>query len=205
MKVHFIYLAAGNSRRFGSNKLLYEFHGQPLYQYGLQQLLELLSTHDNYTLDVVTQYDEIKMYVESISPFFTHLYCHQCSQSHLGISYSIQAGIKHYIHEEDTYYLFLVADQPYIQASTLQTMIEQVIEQKPLVVSLRYHHQIGNPTMFHSSLSDELMSLQKDEGGRQIIRKYQSQCLYISAKYKEELIDFDTLQDIYKSDIEFYI
>lgn len=205
MKVHFIYLAAGNSRRFGSNKLLYEFHGQPLYQYGLQQLLELLSTHDNYTLDVVTQYDEIKIYVESILPFFTHLHCHQCSQSHLGISYSIQTGIKHYIHEEDTYYLFLVADQPYIQALTLQTMIEQVIEQKPLVASLRYHHQIGNPTMFHSSLFDELMSLQKDEGGRQIIRKYQSQCLYISAKYKEELIDFDTLQDIYKSDIEFDI
>lgn len=205
MKVHMIYLAAGNSHRFGSNKLIYQFHGQPLYQYGLQQLLELLSTHDNYTLDIVTQYDEIVMYVDRLSPFFTNLYCHQCPQSHLGISYSIQAGIKKYLHEEDAYYLFLVADQPYIQARTLQRMIEKVIEHKPLVASLCYHQQVGNPTMFHSSLSDELMSLQKDEGGRKIVRKYQSQCLYVSAQHKEELIDFDTLQDIYKSDIEFRI
>ena len=46
MKIHMIYLAAGNSRRFGSNKLLYDFHGMPLYQYGFNQLLELLKKHD---------------------------------------------------------------------------------------------------------------------------------------------------------------
>ena len=50
MKIHMIYLAAGNSRRFGSNKLLYSFRGLPLYQYGLKQLRELLEKNENYTL-----------------------------------------------------------------------------------------------------------------------------------------------------------
>lgn len=205
MKIHMIYLAAGNSCRFGSNKLLYEFHGQPLYQYGLQQLLELLSTHDQYTLDIVTQYDDIMMYIESLVPDYTHLHCHYSSQSYLGISYSIQTGIKQYIKEDNAYFLFLVADQPYITSTTIQNMIEQVIKQKPLVASLCYDQQMGNPTMFHTSLSDQLMALQADEGGRQIICQYQNQCLYVSAKTKQELFDFDTLQDMEKNDIEHFV
>ncbi len=67
MKIHMIYLAAGNSRRFGSNKLLYSFRGLPLYQYGLKQLRELLEKNENYTLDVVTQYDEIIEYIKELS------------------------------------------------------------------------------------------------------------------------------------------
>lgn len=200
-----IYLAAGNSCRFGSNKLLYQFHGQPLYQYGFNQLLEVLQNHENYTLDIVTQYDDIMMYVESLRPYYTHLHCHQNMQSHMGISYSIQAGIKYYIHEDNAYYLFLVADQPYITSATIQMMIEQVIEHKSLVASLCYDHQVGNPTMFHTSLSDQLMTLKDDEGGRHIIQKYQNQCLYVSAQTKQELFDCDTLYDIEKSDIERYV
>ena len=38
MKYSLIYLAAGNSRRFGKNKLLVEWNGRPLYEYGLNTL-----------------------------------------------------------------------------------------------------------------------------------------------------------------------
>ena len=39
MKLRIIYLAAGNSRRFGSNKLLHITQGKPLYQHGLDMLM----------------------------------------------------------------------------------------------------------------------------------------------------------------------
>ena len=40
MKIDLILMAAGNSRRFGSNKLLYEWRGKKLYRYMLDALLE---------------------------------------------------------------------------------------------------------------------------------------------------------------------
>ena len=39
MKIALIMLAAGNSRRFGSNKLLYEIDGKPMYRHMLEKLM----------------------------------------------------------------------------------------------------------------------------------------------------------------------
>ena len=39
MKIALIMLAAGNSRRFGSNKLLYEIEGKPMYRHILEKLM----------------------------------------------------------------------------------------------------------------------------------------------------------------------
>ena len=38
MNIALIMLAAGNSRRFGSNKLLYEIEGKPMYRHILENL-----------------------------------------------------------------------------------------------------------------------------------------------------------------------
>ena len=38
--IHIIYMAAGNSRRFGSNKLFYELDGKPMYRHLLERLIE---------------------------------------------------------------------------------------------------------------------------------------------------------------------
>ena len=40
MKTDLILMAAGNSRRFGSNKLLYEWKGKKLYRHMLDALME---------------------------------------------------------------------------------------------------------------------------------------------------------------------
>ena len=42
MAVHLIFLAAGFSRRFGSNKLFYLMDGKPMYRHVLDRLLEIL-------------------------------------------------------------------------------------------------------------------------------------------------------------------
>ena len=39
--IHIIYMAAGNSRRFGSNKLFYELNGKPMYRHLLDHLIEI--------------------------------------------------------------------------------------------------------------------------------------------------------------------
>ena len=44
MKIAMIMLAAGNSRRFGANKLLYEIDGIPMYRHVLEQLDDTIET-----------------------------------------------------------------------------------------------------------------------------------------------------------------
>ena len=58
-KPTFIMLAAGNSRRFGSNKLLYEIGGVPMYLRTLHKLQKAASELGNCEIIVVTQYEEI--------------------------------------------------------------------------------------------------------------------------------------------------
>ena len=60
MTLHIIYLAAGNSRRFGNNKLYHEIAGRPMFLYGLDILEQVLKETENTVLTVVTVYEEIR-------------------------------------------------------------------------------------------------------------------------------------------------
>ena len=71
--IHIIYMAAGNSRRFGSNKLFYELDGKPMYRHLLDRLVEIKNRYnksksDSQTIDitVVTRYWEILDYCACI-------------------------------------------------------------------------------------------------------------------------------------------
>ena len=60
--IHVIYMAAGNSRRFGRNKLLVSLHGKPLYRHTLDLLLDRQRAWAGrcpITITVVTQYEQI--------------------------------------------------------------------------------------------------------------------------------------------------
>lgn len=71
--IHIIYMAAGNSRRFGSNKLFYELDGKPMYRHLLERLIEIKDRYnklksDSPAIDItaVTRYREILDYCSSI-------------------------------------------------------------------------------------------------------------------------------------------
>lgn len=103
--IHIIYMAAGNSRRFGSNKLFYELDGKPMYRHLLERLVEIKDRYNklknaesnNPVIDitVVTRYREILDYCSSIPD------CHAVlsPDSEKGISYTIKAGIMA-VHEQ---------------------------------------------------------------------------------------------------------
>ena len=55
MKIAMIMLAAGNSRRFGANKLLYEIDGIPMYRHVLEQLDDTKKKMEN----IYSEYSDI--------------------------------------------------------------------------------------------------------------------------------------------------
>lgn len=242
--IHIIYMAAGNSRRFGSNKMFYELDGKPMYRHLLDHLIEikdrynkLKNTGTNKPLDsdemdadtvidtyigtdtglskkpgkktknaesnnpviditVVTRYREILDYCACIPD------CHAVlsPDSEKGISYTIKAGIMAVQEQKKTgmqdYYMFAVADQPYLKSQSVIKLIDKVLENKGNMksgFSLRCGDTVGNPCVFHSSLIPQLLSLEGDKGGRSVAKKYD--CVYVDIADERELTDIDTLSN----------
>ena len=267
--IHIIYMAAGNSRRFGSNKLFYELDGKPMYMHLLDHLIEikdrynnLENTRTNKRLDsdemdtdtvvdtyigtdiglskktgkktknaesnspliditVVTRYREILDYCSSIPD------CHAVlsPDSEKGISYTIKAGIMavkeqkktgmqtgqggvrqkkpgkssevtHNSAETEEYYMFAVADQPYLKSQSVIKLIDKVLENtggEQLVFSLCCGDAVGNPCVFNSLLIPQLLSLEGDKGGRSVAKKHD--CVYVDIADECELMDIDTLSN----------
>ena len=198
--IHIIYMAAGNSRRFGSNKLFYELDGKPMYRHLLDHLAEIKNRYnksksDSQTIDitVVTRYREILDYCACIPD------CHAVisPDSEKGISYTIKAGIMAVQEQKKTgmqdYYMFAVADQPYLKSQSVIKLIDRVLKNtggKRLAFSLRCGDAVGNPCVFNSSLIPQLLSLEGDKGGRSVAKKYD--CVYVDIADERELMDIDT-------------
>lgn len=201
--IHIIYMAAGNSRRFGSNKLFYELDGKPMYRHLLERLIEIKDRYNKLKSDspviditVVTRYREILDYCSSIPD------CHAVlsQDSEKGISYTIKAGIMAVQEQKKTgmqdFYMFAVADQPYLKSQSVIKLIDKVLENKGnirLVFSLRCGDAVGNPCVFHSLLISQLLSLEGDKGGRSVAKKYD--CVYVDIADERELMDIDTLSN----------
>lgn len=201
--IHIIYMAAGNSRRFGSNKLFYELDGKPMYRHLLDRLVGIKNRYnksksDSRTIDitVVTRYREILDYCACIPD------CHAVisPDSEKGISYTIKAGIMAVQEQKKTgmqdYYMFAVADQPYLKSQSVIKLIDKVLENKEnkrLAFSLRCGDVVGNPCVFHSSLIPQLLSLEGDKGGRSVAKKYD--CIYVDIADERELMDIDILSN----------
>ena len=133
--ISIIILAAGNSRRFGSNKLLYSIEGKPMYRHVLEQTLKVkqLLEEQERTLKVknpleqqkrtgrckivlVTQYDEIQQEAKKHGILVL-----RNPHPEEGITSSMKLGLLASLDSEAC--LFTVADQPWITAATMSDLI----------------------------------------------------------------------------------
>ena len=114
MKIDLILMAAGNSRRFGSNKLLYEWRGKKLYRYMLDALLEAAEGLPQVRVRVVTQYEEILKMAEELAKreapgFLTGVYS---PESVKGLSYTIRKALDFEAADPPEAFAFFTADTP---------------------------------------------------------------------------------------------
>jgi len=173
--------AAGDSRRFGSNKLLHIMDdGRPM----IASILDAVRPIDAYKKIVVTQYDEV---AELASNFDTVMN----DRPDLGISRSMQLGIK--AAGDADAYMFCVCDQPGLTTATLEKLIEAYKKGTAGIVSLAWQGQMCNPKIFSSRYREELLKLSGDTGGRQIIDAHKKDLLLVEAESEDEVKDIDRL------------
>lgn len=186
MKIAFIYLAAGNSRRFGSNKLLFEFNGKQLYLHLLERLERICRQEEAWESEiiVVTQYKEI--YDEALR---RGLHSVLSPDSKKGASYSIRAGLT--AAENAEYGVFFAADQPFLTEETVKKFLASMVERKAQLGCVSCSGHNGNPVWFSRKYFPELCLLQNDEGGRKILKRYEKDVCRFEVNDEKELEDID--------------
>lgn len=189
-----IYLAAGLSTRYGSNKLLALVNGQPLYQHGLDILADYQQNHpDQCQIIVVTRFPEIIASARAIGAQVV-----ENDQPEAGISHSIRIGLAT-VGESDTVCpdrraaVFLVADQPWLKKETLAAFLDWARKTPAGILTAGHAGVPGNPVSFDQTYFPELMTLEGDHGGRVIsIRHPDDTAWYDIPAYEQ--IDIDHLE-----------
>ncbi|MDY3919890.1 MAG: nucleotidyltransferase family protein [Candidatus Limivivens sp.] len=194
MKISMIYLAAGNSRRFGRNKLLELLEGRPLFLHGLEALgraAEMLQADRSVETEilVVSQYPEI---LAEAAHRPQGLKTVESPDSVQGLSVSIRRGIQN---AEGDYYLFQAADQPFLKPETICHLVQSTLASGKAIGVLRCRNQNRNPVLFHSSLREELLGLSGDQGGRVLLKKDPARVWSCEVEEPEQFRDIDILED----------
>ncbi|MGN1014569.1 MAG: NTP transferase domain-containing protein [Butyricicoccus sp.] len=191
MTKHILYLASGNSRRFGSNKLLYPLQGKPMYRYGLEMLHQLVQSRTDCTLTVVSQYEEIRQQAQRLG-----IAAVDSVDSPKGISFTIRAGLNALTNiSDEEYVVFVVADQPYLTGRTVQRLLDAA-DAGAQTALVTYGEQTGNPALFSARLIPELRALEGDQGGRRVLRRHPEGQLLVPADSARELSDIDVPDQI---------
>lgn len=141
--IRLILLASGFGRRFGSNKLLYEIDGKPMYLHTLEKLhrLSLDKIQDQEVqVVVVSQYQEILDKARKLGAIAL-----ENTRAEEGIAASVRLGVSleplveprvpgtcltpTQFPELSDFFVFFTGDQPYLKESTIRQFIEAFLEQ----------------------------------------------------------------------------
>lgn len=202
--ISIVVLAAGNSRRFGSNKLFFPIDGVPMYLNTLQKVLQVQKKlkHRISSVILVTQYPEIKKNAEALGVRVVWNF-----HPEEGISSSMKLGLLEAIKENPQTYnspsciqnhacLFLVADQPWIRTDTIEALIQTFVYSERGMAAAAKNGQPGNPCVFSGKYYSELLALKGDTGGKKVMKRHPEDVILLEVEDKKELTDMDIPPDI---------
>ena len=185
---YMIYLAAGLSSRYGSNKLLEMVDEKPMFCH-LLDILTMMKEEEphRFELVVVTAYDEIENELQGLP-----LKVVRNHNQELGASHSIKLGLEACgeIGRHD-HMLFAVADQPYVQEDELFGFIHMYKRSYKGIGVLCWNGEMGNPVIFQGKFVPELMALTGDVGGKAVVKAHLSEVFQYEADSEKSLLDID--------------
>ena len=195
MKVSLIYMASGFGKRYGSNKLITEFQGEPLYLHGLlslQKAAKLLEEDKiQCKLFLISQYERVLSGSFDRVPEAERIFNEDSDQ---GITASLKLGTE--VSRKDTdAFLYFVADQPCMRGETIAEFVRGFLKSGKGIGCVCAKGHRGSPNLFSRKYKKELLALEGDQGGRQIMQKHPED-IWMMEVDERELRDIDQPSDL---------
>jgi molybdenum cofactor cytidylyltransferase len=184
MGIGAIVLAAGGSSRLGTPKQLLTFRGETLVRRAAMAALE--SVCDRVVVVVGSHASGMRDQLNDLPVCIVE---NENWQS--GISSSIRAGLEHISSPDGV--VITLCDQPFMTAAVLNELIDTHRKTHRAIVASTYGTIRGVPAFFAPELFNELASLTKDEGARQIIASHPERVATV--EFSQGAIDIDTPED----------
>jgi molybdenum cofactor cytidylyltransferase len=163
MTVLGVLLAAGRSTRFGAeNKLFAEVNGIPLVRHTAQTLLD--SRVSRVVAVLGHGMDAVCNVLSGLG-----VECIENKAYEQGLSTSVRTGVDMAVEMDADAVIFLPGDMPFVNASTIDLLIDAYRVDIADAVAAAYRGQRGNPVLFDRRFFEPLCSVSGDRGGRQVL------------------------------------
>ena len=182
-----IILAAGESRRMGTNKLLLPFRGQAMIhrvidnarQAGIEHILIVLGA-----------------FRDELLPLLEGLPVRHCYNGNYqnGMLSSVQCGLQNLPAGMDAVILFL-GDQPMIPGEVALLLMKEYEKSKKGIMVPVYMGKRGHPVLIDTKYSQAIETLDQTEGLRALLRAFAGDVLEVAVDLPEILRDIDDVND----------
>lgn len=179
-------LAAGQGRRFGSDKLLHLLDdGTPLAVASARKLKEAcpraiaVLRPEQTTLAALLIAEGLEVVI--------------CPEASAGMGHSLAAGVAASL--EAAGWLVALADMPFVQVATLRSVVD-VLNAGAALAAPFFKGQRGHPVAFAARWRDQLLALTGDEGARAVVGNNRGLLSRIDTADAGVLRDVDTPQDL---------
>ena len=182
-KIGCVIMASGMSKRFGSNKLLHDFLGEPV-------MARILRTVKEAPVDcavVVTRHPEV---VDICQKEGFHALLHDLPKR----SDTVRLGMEYLLAQDSELdgILFAASDQPCLKAESVTALCRALEAEPDCIYRLSFAGEAGNPVLFPRSVFPELLNLPEGKGGGAVIKQHPELVRPVEASDPRELVDVDT-------------
>lgn len=188
-----VVLAAGQSSRFGENKLLADFCcagvTAPLLAHSLQPWLQKF---ERVLVVVPVIYQPLQKALQAaLDDDYHRLDWLPSAQSEAGMGHSLADAVSATAEAEG--WLIGLADMPLLPTEAIAGVAE-LLKQGAVLAAARCMQRQGHPVGFSSQFYSALSTLQGDSGGRHILRQHHTAIQFFDCQHTGVLTDVDTPQ-----------
>lgn len=185
-----VLLAAGQSSRFGRNKLLHPLiDDTPMLLLSAEKLASVIPD------SVVVINSELIYLTGQLEQLGLRVVVNEQAEQGMGSSIACAIRASESLKPGAAGWLIMLADMPYINVHTIQQLVKQFEQQVDIIAPI-YRQQRGHPVGFNQRYKNELLALNQDTGARDILKKHKTHLRLLPVEDEGVLIDIDRPADI---------
>lgn len=185
--IYAIILAAGYSRRMGSDKLSMDLCGKKVLQHAIDQVFD--SGADSVYV-VIREPEQADAFHRTKNTSFV-----VNSEAIVGISSSIRTAINQMDGREDAV-LIVNGDMPFFGSSNYRALIDLWNQTDQGIAASYYMGDVRNPVIFARRFLSELLEINGDRGAKSIVQKNLSDVKFLEILDPDYLMDIDTPEEL---------